>query len=136
MSCGTVEREADPVDLSRSRKLREQRAELVAGALRLGRDAPVLRQLGAVVEPEDGLRVADVDCEEHGLAVLEVVVGGERLADLLGERLGGEPRLLALAAQLLDRDVAEVKTSARGMIRVGRFLSQTQTSSIRRWKNG
>ncbi len=30
----------------------------------------------------------------------------------------------------------EVKTSVRGMIRVGRFLSQTQTSSSSRWKNG
>ena len=30
----------------------------------------------------------------------------------------------------------DVHTSARGMIRVGRFLSQTQTSSMRRWKNG
>src|SRR5436190_2078520 len=30
----------------------------------------------------------------------------------------------------------EVKTFARGMIRVGRFLSQTQTSSRSSWKNG
>src|SRR5579863_3142815 len=30
----------------------------------------------------------------------------------------------------------EVKISVRGMIRVGRFLSQTQTSSSFRWKNG
>src|SRR6185369_5002849 len=36
----------------------------------------------------------------------EVVVAGERLAELLGQGLGREGRLLALAAQLLDRDVA------------------------------
>src|SRR5256885_10156316 len=30
----------------------------------------------------------------------------------------------------------EVKTFARGMIRSGRFLSQTQTSSSSSWKNG
>ena len=30
----------------------------------------------------------------------------------------------------------EVKISVRGMIRVGRFLSHTQTSSSFRWKNG
>ena len=30
----------------------------------------------------------------------------------------------------------DVYTSERGMIRVGRFLSQTQTSSIWMWKNG
>src|SRR3954471_6437529 len=34
------------------------------------------------------------------------VVRAERLADLLCERLGGELRLLALPAQLLDGDVA------------------------------
>src|SRR6059058_4727868 len=37
---------------------------------------------------------------------LEIVVGRERLADLLGERLGRQPRLVTLGAQLLDRDVA------------------------------
>ena len=35
-----------------------------------------------------------------------LVVARELLADALGERLGGQARLLALAAQLLDRDVA------------------------------
>ena len=30
----------------------------------------------------------------------------------------------------------DVYTSARGIIRVGRFLSHTHTSSIFRWKNG
>src|SRR5436309_12862748 len=37
---------------------------------------------------------------------LQVVVRGERLADLLGQRLGGEARLVTVAAQLLDRHVA------------------------------
>src|SRR5581483_10070084 len=37
---------------------------------------------------------------------LQVVVAAQRLADPLGERLGGERRLVALAAQLLDRHVA------------------------------
>src|SRR5439155_20489622 len=35
-----------------------------------------------------------------------VVFGGERLADPLGQRLRRQARLVALAAQLLDRDVA------------------------------
>src|SRR5262249_50010784 len=37
---------------------------------------------------------------------LQVVVRRHAFADLLGERLGGEVRVLALAAQLLDGDVA------------------------------
>ena len=44
----------------------DEDAELVAGALGLGGDAPVLGQALAVVEPVDRLRVADVDGEEHG----------------------------------------------------------------------
>ena len=44
---------------------RDQDAELVAGALAVGREPPVLAQLGALEEPEDRLRVADVDREQH-----------------------------------------------------------------------
>ena len=83
----------------------DQRAELVAGSLRLGRDAPVLAETVALEEAENGLGVADVDREEHGGATRAVVVAGS-LAEPLGERLGGERRLLALAAELLDRHVA------------------------------
>src|SRR5688572_20606863 len=39
-------------------------------------------------------------------ASLELVVRTERLADPLGQRLRSQLRLLALAAELLDRDVA------------------------------
>src|SRR2546421_10106633 len=35
-----------------------------------------------------------------------LVVGAQRLADALGERLGGQRRLVAVAAQLLDGHVA------------------------------
>src|SRR5215471_14096407 len=37
---------------------------------------------------------------------LDVVVGGERLADPLGQRFGGHAGLVALAAELLDGHVA------------------------------
>ena len=66
---------------------------------------------------------------------LGVVVAGE-VAHPLGERLGGERRLVAVLPELLDGHVAGVKISTRGIIRVGRDLSHTQTSSILSWKNG
>jgi hypothetical protein len=47
----------------------EQRADLVAGAMRLRGDPPVLRERVAVEEAEDGLRVADVDREQHARIV-------------------------------------------------------------------
>ena len=73
-SAGTVEERQIPSTAPRSTKPREQRAELVAGAVRLGRDAPVLAQLVAVEEPEDGLRVPDVDREQHQPGELGYVV--------------------------------------------------------------
>src|SRR5262245_30911869 len=41
-----------------------------------------------------------------GWTSLEVVLAGERFADSLCERLGGQLRAAALSAELLDRDVA------------------------------
>ena len=65
ISRGTVDESADAVERVEVEEVAEQRAELVAGALRLGGDAPALAELGAVVEPEHRLRVADVDREQH-----------------------------------------------------------------------
>ena len=47
-------------------ELLDHQRELVGGALRHGRDAPVVDELGVVEETDDGLRVAGVDREEHG----------------------------------------------------------------------
>ena len=62
----------------------------------------------AVEQPEDGLRVPDVDREQHGArdGADRSSIFGAALADALRERLGGQHRLVALAAQLLDRHVA------------------------------
>jgi hypothetical protein len=57
--------EADPVDRAEVDEVCEQRPELVPRALSLGGDPPALAELRPVVEPEDGLRVADVDREQH-----------------------------------------------------------------------
>ena len=43
----------------------EEHAELVGGARPLGGEAPVVGQTAVAVETERGLRVADVDGEEH-----------------------------------------------------------------------
>src|SRR4051794_24133464 len=53
----------------------------------------------------------------------EIVVRGQRVADLLGERLRGQSGLFALAAELLDRDVARgpdlgARDDARGPVLV------------------
>ena len=65
MSRGTVDESADAVERVEVEEVAEQRAELVARALRLGGDAPALAELGPVVQPEHRLRVADVDREQH-----------------------------------------------------------------------
>ena len=46
-------------------EVREQRPELVARPLRLGRDAKALAELVARIEPENRLGVSHVDCKEH-----------------------------------------------------------------------
>ena len=87
-------------------------AELVARALRLGRDAPVLAELASPSNRPKTVCVLPTSTASSIMrprayrADSSVVVARERLADPLGERLGGERRLVALAAQLLDRDVA------------------------------
>ena len=120
-------READPVDRIGVEQPTEEDDELVAGAGPVGGDAPVVGKPLAVEEAEHGLRVADVDGEEHDrerivtrcLACVPdlrrtqalslegvVLVEALRFADPLGERLGGEARLVSLAAELLDGHVA------------------------------
>ncbi len=66
---GTVEARQIPSTASRSSRPPTQDRQLVAGSLRLGREAPVLAELLALVEAERGLRVADVDGEQHGRSV-------------------------------------------------------------------
>jgi len=44
----------------------QHHGELVARVRAIGADPELLGQRRAVEEPEDGLRVADVDREEHG----------------------------------------------------------------------
>ena len=51
-----------------------ERPELVASALRLRGDTPVLEQGAVVEQAEDRLRVPDVDREQHG-----AILGAERI---------------------------------------------------------
>ena len=151
-SAGTVDERQMPSTVVEVEHAAEEDAELVAGAGALGRETPVVREPVAIVEAEDGLGVADIDGEQHRLIVgarpaarrpwrrqpsLESFpVVRQWLADPLGERLGGELRLVAFARSSSTVMSPDIYTSARGIIRVGRFLSHTQTSSICRWKNG
>src|ERR1700746_4186872 len=58
-------READALELLQVEEIAQERTELVACAMRLGRDAPALAECVPVVQTEDGLRVPDVDREQH-----------------------------------------------------------------------
>ena len=58
-------RQADAFQASQCEEVAEERAELVARAMRLGGDAPALAERVSFVQPEDRLRVPDVDREEH-----------------------------------------------------------------------
>ena len=70
-------------------QLADEDTELVAGTLDLGGNTPVLGQAVAVVQPEDRLRVADVDVAAQQGARLELLFfAAERLAELLRERFG------------------------------------------------
>ena len=105
----------------------------------VGADPELLGQALAFEQPEDGLGVADVDGEQHARepnALGQVVVGAERLADPLGERLGGQRGSSPSPRSSSTVTSPEVKIRVRGMIRLGRFLSQTQTSSISTSKSG
>ena len=46
-------------------ELLDHQRQLVGGALRHGRDTPVVDELGVVEETDDGLCVAGVDREQH-----------------------------------------------------------------------
>jgi hypothetical protein len=55
----------DALDPRQVEEVAVERAQLVAAAVALGRHAPVLAQLLALEEPEDRLRVPDVDRQER-----------------------------------------------------------------------
>ena len=75
--------EADAVDRIEVEHAAEQHAELVARPRALRGDAPVLRQPVTVVEPEDGLGVADIDSEQH-----QEIVGARRASPTGRPRTG------------------------------------------------
>ena len=86
-SCGTDEREDDPVERLEVDERPQQHGQLVAGVRAVGADAELLGQRGAVEQPEDGLGVADVDREEHRAATLVTEVFDLRLVGLSPMRL-------------------------------------------------
>ena len=64
-SCGTDEQRTIPSSDARSTNARSMHRELVARVRAVGADPELLGQPLAVEQPEDGLRVADVDREQH-----------------------------------------------------------------------
>ena len=70
--------------------------------------------------------------EQQGLLVVGVGVSPSRSASAAAVIVGSSPspRSSSIVTSL------DVYTSAFGIIRVGRFLSHTQTSSMVTWKNG
>ncbi len=58
-------READPGDALEVEEPGQEHTELVGRRRPLGREPPMLGELAVAVETERGLRVADVDGEEH-----------------------------------------------------------------------
>jgi hypothetical protein len=61
----------DPVEIPNERL--EQCTKFVTTSMRLCRDAPVIAKRCPVVEPKDGLRVADVDREQHVVSNVTVM---------------------------------------------------------------
>src|SRR5262249_42853230 len=57
--------EADPVDRVQVEQAAQQDAELVTGTGPLGREPPVIAEPVVGEEPQYGLRVSDVDGEQH-----------------------------------------------------------------------
>src|SRR5262249_53441601 len=113
---------------------------LVARAVGLGGDAPVLAQPSVGKRAEDGLGVADVDRQEHAAERNRLSYGSSselRLSPIFSASASAVRRCSSPSARSSSTVPSpEVQASARGMIRVGRFLSHTQTSSILRWKKG
>ena len=64
-STGTVEARQIPSTLVEVQQAAEQNAELVGSRRALGGDPPVVTESVVRVEAESGLRVADVDGEQH-----------------------------------------------------------------------
>ena len=89
------------------------------------------RERIALEQPEHGLRVTDVDCEQHrsdrAKRGLLLFVLRPRLGHPLGELVRRERRLLAVGPSSSTVTSPVVSTSTRGIIRVGRLLFQTQT---------
>src|SRR5204862_8185708 len=124
--------------------------------------APVLIELRPRVGPEERLRITDVDRQKHrreripvgaarNLRALEL----SRLARSASRALVGQSSSEPSDSPIFSASASAVRLgsspsprssstvtslavhgSARGMIRVGRFLSQTATSSIFRRKDG
>ena len=57
--------ERDPIECLEVEQPAEEDTQFVSGPLRLGRDPPVVGEPLAVEEAEGGLRVPDVDREQH-----------------------------------------------------------------------
>ena len=94
--------ENDPLEPAEVDEGTQQHRELVAGVTAVGADPELLRE-ALVLEQAETVWVFPTSTARSKLGI---VVGAKRLTDPFGERFGGQPRLLALAAQLLDRDVA------------------------------
>jgi hypothetical protein len=69
MSCGTVDDSAIPPNPRGVEKVAVERTELVAALVPLGRNPPVLGQLGAVEQPENRRRISDVYRQQHGAII-------------------------------------------------------------------
>ena len=80
----------DPVERREVDERAQHHRELVGRVRGIGADAELLGEALAVEQTEDGLRVADVDREQHRAALREVVVFVQAVAHPLGELLGGE----------------------------------------------
>ena len=142
---GHGRRKADPVDTLEVEQAAEEDAELVRRARALGGEPPVVDELASAIEAERGLRVADVDGEEHRASESERCA--RRATAISSSPASGCPSRSARASAVSRGSSPsprssstvtspDVYTSARGMIRLGRLLSQTHTSSMRTWKNG
>ena len=65
ISTGTVEAREIPSTLVEVQQAIQENTELVGRRRPLGRDAPVVAENAVRIEAENGLRVADVDGEQH-----------------------------------------------------------------------
>ena len=106
--------EADAVDRPEVDEAADERAELVAGAVRLGGDAPVLSEGAVLEEPEHRLRVSDVDREQHA-----AILGASRL-----ERRGGQ-------ASSSRGMASPMRSASASGVSVGSSPSRRSSSTVR-----